>query len=158
MSAITVPISALALAPSSPATLARLRVLHTRTLQFPQISLATAHLLHGGMYARTIRLDPETLMNGSLILRATIIIIHGDCTIVAGDSLVDISGYNVLPGEAGRKQSFLTRGPVEITMIYATQAATVDDAENEVFGDADELMSRKDGSRDQIMITGKKAL
>jgi hypothetical protein len=68
---------------------------------------------------------------------------------------VDLDGYNVIPGMAGRKSLSVTRGEVEMTMIFPTSATTVEEAENEIFAEADQLMSRKDGSRDTIVITGQ---
>lgn len=144
-----------ALTPASPGMLARLALIHERTLAFPQAEITTAHLLHGGMYTRTIRLDPQTIMNGSLIRKATVLIVQGSCAVLAGDEVLELAGYNVLPGCAGRKQTFVTRGPVEMTMIFPTQAQTVAEAEDEIFAEADQLISRKDGSRDQITITGQ---
>ena len=120
----------------------------------PQVDIVTEHLLHGGMYARTIRRGPGVVAVGSLILRATILIVSGPCTLVTGESRLDLHGYNVLPGLAGRKQLSLTHGAVEMTMIFPTSAKTVEEAENEIFAEADQLISRKDGSRDQVTITG----
>ena len=59
------------------------------------------------------------------------------------------------PGCAGRKQLFWTRGPVEMTMIFPTHAQTVTEAEDEVFAEAEQLQSRKDSSRNTVMITGQ---
>ncbi len=126
---------------------------HEALLQVADVEIATEHVLHGGMYARTIRLEAGVAMVGSLIKRATVLIIHGSVSLLAGDELVDLEGYNVLPGFPGRKGLFVTRGPVEMTMIFPTQAATVEEAENEVFAEADILMSRKDGGRDTVTIT-----
>ena len=42
-----------------------------------------------------------------------------------------------------------------MTMIYPTSAQTVAEAEDEIFADVDQLVSRKDGSRDQVTITGQ---
>lgn len=143
------------LVPASPATLAKLNAIHEWTMQFEQTPIGTEHLIHGGMYARTIRLEPETIMNGSLIKAPTILIVHGRCLVVTGDAAVEIDGYNVFPGCAGRKQTFVTRGVVEMTMLYATSAKTVAEAEDEVFAEADLLMSRRDGDRDTITVTGE---
>jgi hypothetical protein len=68
---------------------------------------------------------------------------------------VELVGYNVIPGCVGRKQSFVTRGPVEMTMIFSTQAENITKAEDEVFAEAGQLISRKNGSRDTITITGQ---
>lgn len=158
MSTLTAQLPTTALVPPSPAMLARQDQIHKCTLEFPQAEITTEHLLHGGMYARTIRLEPETIMNGSLIRHATILVIHGSCAVVAGDQVIELTGYNVIPGCAGRKQSFFTRGQVEMTMFYATPIQTVTEAEDEIFVEADELMSRKDGSRDTVTITGQEGL
>ena len=152
MSTLTAPLPMIA---ASPAVLAQLDEINKIILSCPQIELATEHLFHGGMYARTIRLEPETKMMGSLIKLATVLIVHGDCSMLIGDQRVELKGYNVIPGCAGRKQFFWTHGPVEMTMIYPTAFATVEEAEDEVFAEADQLMSRRDGSGDTIVVTGE---
>lgn len=141
------------LAPASEETLRGLALVNASILQYPQVPIATEHLLHGGMYIRTIRLQAGTVMMGSLIKRPTVLIVNGATAVLAGDEPIELDGYNVIPGCAGRKQLFVTRGAVEMTMIFATQAKTVEEAEDEVFAEADVLMSRKDGSRDTITIT-----
>jgi hypothetical protein len=154
MSALTAPLP-IAMVAASPAVLAQLNEINKIILSCPQIELATEHLFHGGMYARTIRLQPGTKMMGSLIKLATVLIVHGDCSVLIGDQRVELTGYNVIPGCAGRKQFFWTHGPVEMTMIYPTSLATVEEAEDEVFAEADQLMSRRDGRGDTIVVTGE---
>jgi hypothetical protein len=144
-----------ALTPASRETLDKLAIVNEGILKFEQIPIATHHILHGGMYARGIRLQPGTVMMGSLIKRATLLIVNGRTSVVSGDTWIELEGYNVLPGRAGRKQLFVTHGQVEMTMVYATQAKTVAEAEDEIFADVDELMSRKDDSRDTFTITGE---
>ena len=123
-------------------------------LKLPQVPIHTEHLIHAGMYSRTIRMEPGTVMIGSLINRATVLIVQGSATMLAGDERVELEGYNVLAGCPGRKQLFATRGNVEMTMIFPTQAKTVEEAEMEVFSEFDMLMSRRDGSGDTVNITG----
>ena len=146
---------AAALQAASPATLDKLAQVQRAMLTVEQPPLTTEHILHGGMYARTIRLEPGVVMIGSLIKRPTLLIFHGSGSVLAGDDRVDLAGYYVLPGRAGRKQLFVTGGPVEMTMVYATQATTIEEAEDEVFAEAELLQSRKDYSRDTITITGE---
>ena len=122
----------------------------------PQVEVVTEHLLHGGMYARTVRREAGIIAVGSTILRATILIVNGSCSLVGGNGdRIDLTGYNVLPGLPGRKSCSLTHGPVEMTMIFPTAARTIEEAENEIFAEADDLISRKDGSKDRITITGE---
>lgn len=155
MSAALVAPTLAALVPPTPAMLEQLAKVNELILACPQIELATEHLIHGGMYARTIRLQSDTKMMGSLIRLATILIVHGDCSVLIGEERVELTGYNIIPGCAGRKQLFWTHGPVEMTMIFPTSAKTVEEAEDEIFAEADQLMSRKDGREDQITITGQ---
>jgi hypothetical protein len=135
--------------------IAQLNEINKLILACPQVEIVTEHLIHGGMYARTIRLQPETKMLGSLVQRATVLIVHGDCSVLIGDRRVELTGFNVIPGCAGRKQLFWTHGFVEMTMIFPTSAQTVTEAEDEAFAEADQLISRKDGSRDTVTITGQ---
>ena len=153
MSALTAPVYALT--PPSPALLDQISQASDVIRRFPQVEVVTEHLLHGGMYARTIRREPGIVAVGSIILRATVLIVNGSCSMMVEDRRIDLTGYNVLPGLPGRKSFSLTHGPVEMTMIFPTAATTVEEAENEIFGEADQLMSRKDGSKDQIKITGQ---
>jgi hypothetical protein len=155
VSALIIPLPSRALTPLSPATRDRIAQAGEVIRQLPQVEVVTEHLLHGGMYARTIRRDPGIVAVGSIILRATILIVNGDCSLIGGDGeRIDLSGYNVLPGLAGRKSLSLTHGPVEMTMVYPTEAATIEEAENEIFGEAEDLISRKSGAKDQVTITG----
>lgn len=110
---------------------------------FPQIPLPVEHLLHGGMYARTVRRDFDSVTIGSLINRATILIVNGDCSMLIGDRRVDLTGYNVLAGLPGRKSMSIAHGPVEMTMLFTTTAQTVAEAEDEIFAEADKLVSRR---------------
>lgn len=143
------------LTPPSGETLDALVRLQDDKLQEPQLELHTEHTLHGGMYIRTIRLRAGVDMIGSLINLPTVLIVSGRCSMLAGDERVELEGYNVLPGCAGRKQLFTTYSAVEMTMIYPTEANTVEEAENEIFGEADMLMSRRNSSGDTVNITGQ---
>ena len=144
-----------ALTPPSSEMLDKLKVANDVIASCPQVEIVTEHLIHGGMYARTIRRAPGVIAVGSLILRATILIVNGPCTLITGTSRLDLTGYNVLPGLAGRKSLSLTHGDVEMTMIFPTNAQTVEEAENEIFAEADQLASRKDDGKNQVTITGQ---
>lgn len=130
-----------------------------------QIGLQTEHILHGGMYARTIRLrpasaDPEDqiVILGAHIKVPTLVILRGPGSAFVGDGWADFEGpYEVIPGSAGRKQMFSTRGGIEldITMIFPTTARTVEEAEAEFTDEADLLLSRREPGNDLVVITGE---
>jgi len=136
----------------SPKTLNSIMRLQEVMATLPQIDLPTEHLIHGGMYARTIRRDLDSVTIGSLINKATILIVNGSCSMLIGDRRVDLEGYNILDGMPGRKSFSIARGPVEMTLICPTSATTVAEAENEIFAEAGQLVSRRDSCPNTITI------
>jgi hypothetical protein len=118
-----------------------------------QVELPVEHAFHAGMYARTLRLPQDIVVTGSLMKVPTLLVFHGHAMVLAGDEWVEICGYGVLTGDAGRKQVVVTRSSVEVTMIFPTQAKTVDEAEREFTDEFEKLMSRK-GGRDEDVVAG----
>lgn len=147
---------------SSPKELETLAVVQDVLLRAEQTAIRTEHILHGGMYSRTVRIVPQSyavddqlIICGSRLNLPTMLIINGPIDTWTGGGWKQLDGFNVLTGSAGRKQLFLTRGaPVEMTMIYPTKARTVEDAENEVFAEPDMLLSRQ-SQNDTTLITGE---
>ncbi len=101
-----------------------------------QVMLTPEHLIHAGMYARTIRMPPGVVLAGALLKVATIVIVSGPCTVFTGEEARDLDGYHVLAGAAGRKQAFVSRGEVCITAIFPTDAQSVPGAEAEATDEA----------------------
>jgi len=139
----------------SPEALAKVYIAEERILQQEQAPLRTEHVLHAGLYARTVRMPAGIVGVGALIKRATLLIANGDALAFVGEGWAEITGYNVLPASSGRKQIFVTRGPLELTMIFPTQAKTVAEAEEEFTDETEMLMSRADDSGDTVIITGE---
>jgi hypothetical protein len=113
---------------------------HEHTLQ-----VEMQHTLHAGMYARTARLAPMMLFTSVLIKIPTMLIVSGKCRVFAGDRWYTIEGYNVIPASAGRKQIYATLEPTELTMIFPTDAKTVEEAEAQFTDEASDLLSRRRG-------------
>lgn len=108
----------------------------------PQCEVQTEHVLHAGMYGRTIRVGAGMVGVGTLIKIPTLLIVHGEVDLWTPDGWLEVRGYCVLPGCAGRKQVFVTHSAVEMTMLFPTQAQTVDEAEREFTDEYELLMSR----------------
>ena len=123
--------SSTALACTSPPMLDKVRVFEATLRQFPQAPITTYHLFHGGMYARTITLKKGVTITGALMKLATVVIISGDVTGGTNDGPVRITGYAVLPGAVGRKQTFYAHEDTQITMLLPTAAKTVREVEQE---------------------------
>lgn len=106
-----------------------------------QEEMPTEHLIHGGMYARTLHMKAGTVMTGALLKLPTTLIVAGDCAVFIGEETIELRGYSVLPGSAGRKQAFFAHTDVSMTMLFPTQAKTVGQAEQEFTDDYELLMS-----------------
>lgn len=131
--------------PMSAEDVERVRRLENQVLARPQVSLRTDHVLHAGMYARTVCLPPDTVLTGALIKIATTLVISGDVLVFTGGETRRLVGYHVLAAAASRKQAFIACAETHITMIFPTQATTVEEAEAEFTDEADRLMSRHHG-------------
>ena len=131
------------------------RAVEAKMLEMPQISIPTHHLLHGGMYARTITLHTGMAISGAQIEVATILIVNGKCSVFAGDDTIEIDGHAVIPGSKGRKQLFLAETETSLTVVFPTQAKTIEDAEEEFTKEAARLGSRQCAEHDTHIITGE---
>lgn len=105
------------------------------------------HVLHGGMYSRTLHIPAGAWICGALIKVPTLVITQGD--LLMGDT--HLPGYHVLPAHAHRRQVFAAYADSKITMVFACDAATVAEAERE-FTDEWELLIA--GPLDTTTITG----
>lgn len=145
----------LALSATSPESLAKIDLLQGLLLDTPQLPLETAHVLHAGVYARTIRMPAETVLTGALIKIPTLLVVSGVANVWTDQGWLRLSRYTVLPGMAGRKQIFVARTAVDMTMMFPTQAKTVDEAEREFTDEYELLMSRRQSSPDPVLVTGE---
>ena len=149
-----IPATRLAIAPMTPEAIDKVRQLEARTAELEQVEIPTDHVLHGGMYARTIRIPAGVLLTGAHIKRATMLVISGHVTVFIGAGTIEITGYQVLPASAGRKQAFLAHADTFVTMLFPSEAASIEAAENEFTDEADRLLSRRQAC-ESITITGE---
>ncbi|TXH01379.1 MAG: hypothetical protein E6R09_06815 [Rhodocyclaceae bacterium] len=130
----------------SESSIAKVSALAEIAGQAEQAEVTTHHLLHAGMYARTMRLAAGHVLVGALVRVPTIVIFHGDAEVYVGDASLRLTGYHVIPASALRKQVFLAYSDCDLTAIFATEAETVEQAENEATGEAENLLSRREGN------------
>jgi hypothetical protein len=123
--------------------------------QHPQEQLHTDHVLHGGVYSRTILIKAGCVLAGALVKVPTTLTLFGDITVFANDESVRLTGYNVLPASGNRKQAFIAHEDTYLTMAFMTSATTIADAEKEFTDEADNLLSRHESSTNTINITGE---
>ena len=139
--------------PMSPAAIQRVREWEAVALQMPQVPIVTRHVIHAGMYARTIRIPAGVVLTGAFIRIPTMLIVSGHAQVFVDGSVVEIAGYQVVPASAGRKQAFLAIQDTDLTMLFPTSAATVEDAEDE-FTDEPHLLFSRHGEN-EVLITGE---
>lgn len=149
-----IPATRSAIAPMTPEAIDKVRQLEARTAELEQVEIPTDHVLHGGMYARTIMIPAGVLLTGAHIKRATMLVISGHVTVFIGAGTIEITGYQVLPASAGRKQAFLAHADTFVTMLFPSEAASIEAAEHEFTDEADRLLSRRQAC-ESITITGE---
>lgn len=139
--------------PSSPACIAAVARLHEAVKAAPQLQAVTHHVLHAGVYSRTVRVPAGSVLVGATIKIPTTLVIHGHASVLMGEGEEAIvCGYQVLAASGGRKQAYIAHADTHITMSFRTQAKTVEEAEREFTDQADELMSRT--GENIVVITG----
>lgn len=142
--------------PMSPGAITKLVEIEKQLLALPQVQIKTQHILHAGMYSRTIVIPAGVVLTGALIKIATLLTIAGDVLVSRGDDEgVRITGTAVLPASAGRKQAFITYADTTVSMVFPTKAKTVEAAEAEFTDDTGLLFSRRDPELNTIIITGE---
>ena len=131
---------------------AQVKAFETCVLNAPQTDMITKHVIHAGMYVRTIMLPAGHVLTGAHIKIPTIVTVCGDVDVFTGESVMGLRGYHVLPAQEGRKQAFYAHTDTYISMAFPTQASTVEDAEVEFTDEHAALMSRR--GKNEILTRG----
>ena len=139
----------------SESAIEKVRLVQNAMLKFPQIGLPVHHILHGGMYSRSLVIPAGVAIAGAFIQVPTTLVVSGNVTVYANDQAYEIDGYQVLVASAGRKQVFVAHADTNMTMTFATDAKTVEDAENEFTSEPDLLASRRHEDLNTTIITGE---
>lgn len=123
--------------------------------QLPTCPFVTEHMLHAGMYTRTVRLPSGAVCAAVLITPPTVLIIAGSADIYVNDDLVRVDGYTVLPGSAGRKIAFITHSAVAMSMTFPTNAKSVDEAQKQFTVEHELLVPLSKAEDHLVLITGE---
>jgi hypothetical protein len=154
MSEITIPRPAGVVPATSPAGLDLVNQIEKRVLETPQLKLITRHVIHAGVYSRTICVLKGTVMTSALIKVPTTVTICGDASMLVGDAReVRVKGYEVVAASAGRKVAYIAHEDTYITMSFKTNARSVHEAEAEFTDEHERLMSRR--GVNEVVITGE---
>lgn len=141
--------------PMSFSAIEKVRNLEVAVLKAPQIKIDTDHVIHAGVYARTIEMKAGTVLTGALIKIATTLIVNGHVVVYIGGEPRELRGYHVIAAAAGRKQAFVAISDTNLTMIFATSAKSVVEAEDKFTDEGAQLFSRRADYKNTITITGE---
>lgn len=107
-----------------------------------EVDIPCEQHLHAGIYSRTIFIPKDTVAVGVTIRVDTQLVISGHVLMNDGTHVVEIDGYRALECKAGRAQVARTLEDTYMTMSFATDAKTVEEAENEFTDEPDQLLTR----------------
>lgn len=125
-------------------TLDKIEAFNELLQQFPQEYIPVQHLVHGGMYARTVRVKAGTYAVGAMLNHDNISVMVGDCTCSTNDGMVRLTGFNVLPANAGGKRVGYFHADTDWTMIMRIPDGMhdVDEIEQYITCEYDKLQSQ----------------
>ena len=139
----------------SKSSIEKVRLVQNAMLELQQIDLPVHHILHGGLYSRSLVIPAGVVIAGAFIQVPTTLVVSGNVTVYANDQAYEIDGYQVLVASAGRKQLFVAHTDTNMTMTFATKSKTVEDAENEFTCEPELLASRHHENLNTTIITGE---
>ena len=143
-----------ALPATTQAGLAAVRGLEAALRAAGDFELVTDHVLHAGVYHRTVKLAAGSVITGALVKVPTTLVVSGDATVSLGEGQsVRVRGFHVLAASAGRKQSFVAHTDTVLSMSFKTDACSVAEAEDEFTDEAHLLISRLRPDLNTITIT-----
>ena len=107
------------------------RELEAHLLDLPQVDMATTHVIHGGMCARTIMIPAGVVLTGALTNCDNVCVVCGDIAVTTDEGPKRLTGYHVLPANAGAKRAGVAHSDTWWTTIHCTALTEITDIENE---------------------------
>lgn len=123
----------------------RVRELEQHLMALPQVDLQTGHLVHGGMYARTIFIPAGTVLTGALTNQDNVCVVHGDITVTTDEGTKRLAGFHVLPACKGAKRAGVAHADTWWTTLWTTELTDITEIENVLTDEADLLQTRRQG-------------
>jgi len=107
------------------------------------------------MYVRTIYTPPKQFIAGVKLRVPTVTITIGSMTIYREGDNLELKGYNILPGSAGRMVACMTHTAAIVTMILPTKLDSVIDIQNQSVEEPELLPQILDPEWHSILVTGE---
>ena len=122
---------------------ATVRQLEGFLLSLPQVDLGTTHFVHGKVSARTILIPAGTVLTGAQTNLDNICIICGDITVTTDAGPRRLTGYHVLPANAGAKRVGAAHADTWWTTLHHTDHTDILAIEDEMTDEAYGLQTRR---------------
>lgn len=132
----------------------KVRRAELEVMTLPQMDIPTEHVLHGGMYMRTIFIPKGVILTGVVVKVPTMFIVAGEIVTYTENGTKHLKGYCTFTADAHRKQILHTLQDTYITITMASNAKTVDEAEREFTDEVELLASHHETSINRTLITG----
>ena len=110
----------------------------------PLVDIETEHHLHAGVYSRTIYVPAGVVVVGLTVECPTQLICHGHFRLTDGASVQEFNGVHIFEGERGRRAAVYAVDDSTFTMLFATNAKTVEEAEREFTSTPERLLTNKE--------------
>lgn len=123
-------------------------------LAAPQTPCKYKHLVHGGMYVRTMYVPADQLIAGVKLKAPTLTIIVGNVIVYRESGNLELTGYNVIPGSVGRLTAVYTHTKAAISMFIRTDLKDVAEIQRQTVEEP-ELLSPLDPEFHEIIVTGE---
>ena len=137
----------------SDAAISKVREYSEKIGKLPQLPVKTFHVLHAGIYTRMIYVLKNAVLTSVLVKIPTLITINGDVTVNVGTHEARYTGTHAIPVSAKRKIGYFAHEGTWITMQFASDAKTVEEAEVQFTDEFGKLMSHH--CDNDITITGE---
>jgi hypothetical protein len=142
MTALSVP--TLTIPTMSEPAMAKVRRLEQHLLATePQIDLQYQHEIYAGLYDRTVLVPAGYTITGTPVKIETLLTIVGDVIIGLDGNETRVTGFAKIRAAAHRMGVFTAITDTFISMSFATQAKTVEEAEAQFTDEAHRLASRR---------------
>ena len=121
---------------------AAMATLKKKLRQLPQLSIATQHLIHGGMYARTVFIPAGSVVTGAKTNLDNICTVSGDVTVSTDKGVIRLTGYHVIPANSGYSRAVYAHADTHWTTFLVTDSDNVQAIEQAMTDDAATLQTR----------------
>lgn len=123
----------------------RVREIEEVVLRMPQVDLQTQHIVHGGIYMRTVFIPAGTFLTGALTNCDNLCIMVGDIAVTTDHGPQRLTGHHVLPARAGYKRVGVALADTWWAMAIATPLTDVHEIEDSLTDEAERLQTRRPG-------------